>query len=224
MKPEPLPSVRGDAAPGELLSLLADGRTAGDAAATDRAIALWRDDPGARRTWHAYQLIGDVLRSDDLASEPGHDAAFVARLRTRLAAEPVVLAPGPLPAAPAAAAQASRAVRRQVWLVPAAAAAGFALVAGVMVVSRMDAGIGASGTPPLAAAPLPPSANQPVLLPNARAEELFGAHQAVGGGGFGAAQGVVRRVDFAPAPGAPVAARPGRAAPAASTALPDVPR
>ena len=36
-------------------------------------------DAAARRTWHAYHLIGDVLRSEDLASTPARDAALPRR-------------------------------------------------------------------------------------------------------------------------------------------------
>src|SRR4051812_30230061 len=81
----------GDAAALENLSALSDGEA--DAPAIARACAAWRDDAGLRSAWHAWHLIGDVLRSDDLACRPGRDAAFVAALRRRLAAEPVVLAP-----------------------------------------------------------------------------------------------------------------------------------
>jgi TorA maturation chaperone TorD len=63
------------------LSALADGQ----ADATEPACGLWRDDAAARQTWHAYHLIGDVLRSEELAREPGRDAAFVAALRADIA-------------------------------------------------------------------------------------------------------------------------------------------
>ena len=82
--------VARDAAPDEdrraLLSALADG----EADAAQAGCALWRDDAEARATWHTYHLIGDVLRSDDLAAQPARDAAFLAALRERLAAEPTV--------------------------------------------------------------------------------------------------------------------------------------
>jgi sigma-E factor negative regulatory protein RseA len=117
-----------------LISALADG----DAAALDRGCELWRSDADARATWHAYHLIGDVMRSDDLAVRPARDQDFLASLRTRLADEPVLLAPAPV--APAATPR-----RRQRWLLPAAAAAGFVAVAGVTVVARMSAD-GAGGT------------------------------------------------------------------------------
>jgi sigma-E factor negative regulatory protein RseA len=125
----------------EKLSALADGEV--DAGAVSRACSAWRDDAAARSTWHAYQLIGDVLRSDDLASDPAHDAAFLAAVRGRLAAEPVVLAPEPIsePAAPAAepavrhVARSGRGVRWS-WMAPSAVAAGFVMVAGALFVTR----------------------------------------------------------------------------------------
>ena len=76
-----------------ILSALADGDATDSEAA--RAFQAWRDDAEARSTWHAYQVIGDVLRSDDLATEPAADESFLVALRARLAVEPVVLAPQP---------------------------------------------------------------------------------------------------------------------------------
>ena len=74
-----------------LLSALADGELS--AVEVDQACALWRGDAVACGMWHNYQLIGDVLRSDDLASSPGHDRSLFERIRTVLASQPVVLAP-----------------------------------------------------------------------------------------------------------------------------------
>lgn len=116
-----------------ILSALADGdATDGEAA---RAFQAWRDDPDARASWHAYQLIGDVLRSDDLAAEPAADAAFLVALRARLATEPVVLAPQPrvqeqAPAQPLAVNASARSRAR--WQGPMAMAAGFLAVIGVL--------------------------------------------------------------------------------------------
>ena len=121
-----------------LLSSLADGEV--DHGAAARGCGLWRDDAASRADWHAYHLIGDVMRCDDLASLPRGDAAFIAKLRQRLADEPAIVAPMPTPA-PA----------RQRWLAPAAIAAGFMAVAGVVVVTRMSAP--APSTPMLAASP-----------------------------------------------------------------------
>lgn len=113
------------------LSALADGEL--DDAAVASACAHWRDDAAARERWHAYHVIGDVLRSDALASDAAHDERFVRRLRDRLAAEPAVLAPQPLPTrAPAA----LRGAGRLKWLAPAAVAAGFMAVATVLVATR----------------------------------------------------------------------------------------
>lgn len=108
-----------------LISALVDG----EAQAVQTGCELWRDDEQARGTWHTYHLIGDVLRSDDLAATPARDAAFLAALRTRLAQEPAVLAPQPAKAPP----------RRAAWRMPAAAAAGFMVVAGVLVATRLSA-------------------------------------------------------------------------------------
>jgi sigma-E factor negative regulatory protein RseA len=116
-----------------ILSALADGdATDGEAA---RAFQAWRDEPDARRTWHAWQLIGDVLRSDDLAAEPAADAAFLVALRARLAAEPVVLAPQARPVEAEAALPATAPRARARWQGPAAMAAGFLAVIGVLNVA-----------------------------------------------------------------------------------------
>ena len=115
------------------LSALADG----EREALPHGSAQWRDDAGARECWHLYHLIGDVLRSDELASPPARDAAFLAGLRQRLAAEPVPLAPAAAPASP---------LRRLGWRAPAAVAAGFAAVAATLVLMRPEGfGVGIEG-------------------------------------------------------------------------------
>lgn len=110
----------------QALSALADG----EPGQAEHACSAWRDDPRARADWHAYHLIGELLRSDDVRFAPARDAQFLGRLRERLAAEPVMLAP-------------ARAWRRDVWRrawgAPMAVAAGFAAVAGVLVVMRVAA-------------------------------------------------------------------------------------
>lgn len=108
------------------LSELVDGEA--DAAQALRLSAEWRDRREVRETWHAYQLIGDVLRSEDLARGASHDAAFLQSLRVRLAAEPVVLAPAPKPLPLPSS--------RRRWTTSAAVAAGFVAVAGSVVVMR----------------------------------------------------------------------------------------
>ncbi len=132
----------------EHLSALADGEL--DAGAVAAACASWRDNESARARWHSYQLIGDVLRSDDLASTAEKDAAFMSALRARLSTEAVVLAPEPLAAAVAAEAHrdAGRAGRARgwSWMAPSAVAAGFVAVAGMLMVTQAPApGIDAGG-------------------------------------------------------------------------------
>lgn len=206
---EPLPTP--DPHPHLSVSALADG----DAAALSAGCALWRDDPLARERWHLYHLIGDVLRSDELSSTPGRDRAFVAGVRERLAREPVPLAPSNL-SAPATSARTTMAApslthpRRLGWRAPAAVAAGFVAVAGVLVLTQgggrteptMAAQVGAAPVrvaadappPRVAAAPAPDvaSALPPLAAPRlVRSGDLLRdpgldaylrAHQAARGG------------------------------------------
>lgn len=120
------------------LSALVDGEA--DAGVAGRVCAGWRDDADLRASWHAYQLIGDVMRSDELACAPGRDSAFLVALRARLAAEPVILAPGTIAKARSAGQRAS-----WPWKAPAAVAAGFIAIAGAVLVTQ--------GVPPMADAP-----------------------------------------------------------------------
>jgi sigma-E factor negative regulatory protein RseA len=138
----------------ERLSALADGEL--DAAEVAQACAQWREAGELRASWHAYQLIGDVLRSEDLAADPARDAAFLGALRSVLATEPVVLAPqdAPLPApasASSTAANRSTRLRRWAWMAPSAVAAGFVAVAGVVMLSRAPM-LGPASAPMVAAA------------------------------------------------------------------------
>lgn len=208
MKPEPTttPSFPQPASqPHEArarISALMDGDVQG-AGDVEQACAGWRDDAEQRRTWHCYQLVGDVMRSDELARPAAHDAAFLSRLRERLAAEPVVLAPEARPAASVR--------RRSAWLMPAAAVAGFAVVAGVLVVTQVSQP-GAEAGPGFAAAPVMPSrpgaddVNRTVALPagggdrllrDERLDEYLRAHQfARGGAALSAPSMAVRRVEL----------------------------
>ena len=68
----------------EMLSALADGQLSGNA--LTQALEFSSQDEG-RETWQLYQLVGDVLRSPELARPVDH-GDFLARLR------------GPRPAAP----------------------------------------------------------------------------------------------------------------------------
>jgi sigma-E factor negative regulatory protein RseA len=191
----------------ERLSALLDGECS-EQAVRD-ACAAWRDDAGVRSAWHEYNLIGDVLRCDDLAHPAPRDALFLAALRARLAQEPVVLAPAREAAAPA------RHPRR--WLAPAAAAAGFVAVAGVLVVTRLsapdgDAGPVFAGAPNAALQPVAASmpladANEPQpivadgkLIRDARLDRYLAAHKRFGDSSAVAVPGVVLRSSATVAP------------------------
>ena len=65
----------------EMLSALADGQLSGNA--LTQALEFSSQDEG-RETWQLYQLVGDVLRSPELA-RPVDNGDFLARLRTQLA-------------------------------------------------------------------------------------------------------------------------------------------
>ena len=106
----------------ERLSALMDGELDDDAAAG--CCLRWRDDTDVRSSWHAYHLIGDVLRSGQ------HGLRGVARGQA---------AAGGAPSAGrrAGGARAARRRRRRAaasrgWLASAAVVAGFMAVAGVV--------------------------------------------------------------------------------------------
>ena len=114
----------------EVLSSFVDGECPPGVA--DDACRRWRTDPSLQRAWQTYHLIGDVLRSEELTPARPADTAFLQGLRERLAAEPVPLAPTPLPAAAPARAPRPR------WRVPAAMVAGVMAVGTAVVVLRPD--------------------------------------------------------------------------------------
>lgn len=165
------------------LSALVDGEL--DSAATLRACAQWRSDADARASWHVYHLIGDVMRSDDLASDAAHDASFLTALSARLAAEPVVLAPQPVEVgATRAKAGLERRTSRWSWLGPAAVAAGFMVVASIIVVTRGGAPSDSAGNV-LAQAPAGGTSGVTAAAP------MEGALPVVTAGAAGEAQGLV---------------------------------
>ena len=119
------------------LSRLVDGDASPDEAAS--VCGQWAGDACVREAWHEYHLIGDVLRSEELAAPAVHQADFLAQLRQRLQQEPAIVAPTPMPAP-------ARRRRPPRWLGGAAIAAGFVAVAGVLVVSRVsEPGLGEAG-------------------------------------------------------------------------------
>ncbi|MEN9544107.1 MAG: hypothetical protein RLZZ598_940 [Pseudomonadota bacterium] len=125
MKPPPPPLQP------EELSALCDGEA--DTSVAAAAAMAWRDDMELRARWHSYHLIGDVLRSEDLARSGTTDAAFLSVLRERMATEPVVLAPT---AETVRVASGLSRVARQRWMGSGAIAAGFVAVLGLVFVLR----------------------------------------------------------------------------------------
>jgi sigma-E factor negative regulatory protein RseA len=137
--------------PRELISALADGET--DAGASTQALQALADDDEALGRWHAYHLIGDVLRSGDLATAPAHDRRFLDALRSRLAEQ----RDGPRDETVSPAATSLPAARRSRprWTWPVALAAGVAALATALVVLRLPAGGDGAAAQVAAAGPAP---------------------------------------------------------------------
>jgi sigma-E factor negative regulatory protein RseA len=131
------------------LSALVDGEAAGHE--VNAACQAWRESPEARGAWHRYQLIGDVMRSEDLAAGSS-SAAFLARFKERLATEPVVLAPDSaarqrVRAEPVDVPVSAPSLRRRMWAGPMAVAAGFVMVVGALISTQggLPGGAGPEG-------------------------------------------------------------------------------
>lgn len=184
----------------EMLSALADGQLSGNA--LTQALEFSSQDEG-RETWQLYQLVGDVLRSPELA-RPVDNGDFLARLRTQLAQEaaPVAQATASSPTAPA------QPVLTQFTPPPQAAndsvfrwkmVAGLASLAAV--VTLVWSAVGGLGGPPagaqMAAVSAPVTASvsvqapavsladnqapQQVMIRDPRLDELLAAHKQFGG-------------------------------------------
>ena len=164
-----------------LLSALMDGEASTAEAA--QACQVWRDDEVGRHAWASYQLIGDVLRSEDLAGGTGSDR-FLKKLRTQLADEPVVLAPqaaarvaaaaqaapvhAPEPSAhPAVVSMASRSPRARTWSGPMAVAAAFVAVLGGVLALQSPVGTPAGAPGVVVASGAPGAAGLPGVGANA---------------------------------------------------------
>ncbi|MCT9809424.1 sigma-E factor negative regulatory protein [Acidovorax sp. Be4] len=170
----------------EQLSALADGQLAPE----DMAQALAFADSGeGRQTWQLYQLVGDVLRSPELAHHARHDV--LSGVRAQLAREP---RPAPAPLSQVAAAgptapdrAANSAVFR--WklvagLASVVAVAALAWTALPMGGSGVDAGMQlAEGGAPVQSVPattmvaLQGEAGGPVMLRDPRLDELLAAQR-----------------------------------------------
>lgn len=78
-----------DARAREALSCFADGEL--DAAESAAFVRSLCSDPEARREWTLLHVVGDALRSTEVASM--HSDTFVARVAQALEAEPAIVAP-----------------------------------------------------------------------------------------------------------------------------------
>jgi sigma-E factor negative regulatory protein RseA len=169
----------------EMVSALADGELRGDAFA--RAVDVAASDGDARDAWHAYHLIGDVLRSGEAGAGSVPDR-FLTRLQERLREE----------AHPAAAAVSPDALRVAVAVSqqprPAAAndgnfrwkvLAGVASLTAIGTVAWSLSGAPVNGgTAQLARADGPAvlaNTQRGVMIRDARLDELLAAHRQMGG-------------------------------------------
>jgi sigma-E factor negative regulatory protein RseA len=174
--------------PNELVSALTDGELRGEAFV--KSVQWLEESEEARASWHTYHLVGDVLRSGEMAATGAHDAAFVARLRSRLQGEVQLV-------------QTERAIDFEVsdtrqervgdlnhhevandasfrWKL----VAGFASVAAVTVVGwQLVAGVNApSGAPQLARVEVRTAERQAqVMIRDPQLDQLLAAHQQSGG-------------------------------------------
>jgi len=168
----------------EHVSALMDGAVEGDALSLAMDCA---QQPEGREAWHIYHLVGDVLRSPELAA--GADSqVFLARLQQRLAAEPAPAAPVAAQVSEVVAAPAPQAANTAVFRLKMAA--GFASLAVVAAVGWNSwgslQGNGPAATQLAVAAPAasgaqPASdASAAVMLRDPRLDELLAAHRQFG--------------------------------------------
>jgi sigma-E factor negative regulatory protein RseA len=129
---------------GERLSAAMDGEWEGHAGAAPAGLlsALSQQD---RQAWSLYHLVGDALRSEDLAASPAASSRFVERLAARLETEPPLVAPVLARRRAQAGSRSAWAMGRRMVMVPSfAAAAAVATLAWVLVPS-LHSGSGSIG-------------------------------------------------------------------------------
>ena len=166
----------------ELISALADGQLKGEA--FTRGVEAAVSDPLAREAWQTYHLIGDVLRSGELALGTA-PSAFLARLQPRLRQEQQIAAPAPV-ARPAIEVQAPRQLAANdgnfLWKLVASVASVAAVAAiGWPTVSGL---VGKAGQAQLAAVPGGAAAmanGAPVMIRDPRLDEFMAAHRQLAG-------------------------------------------
>lgn len=119
---------------GERLSAFVDGEGLEGSDLGQFLAGFTRQD---RAAWSDFHLIGDALRSDDLASSPDKNSAFMNAFSARFEAEAHVFAPAAIPAAAAVTASARANVFRR-RVVPAFAVAAAAATLTWIVVPQLQ--------------------------------------------------------------------------------------
>ena len=171
----------------ELISALADGQLHGEALA--RGVELATTDAAAREAWHAYHLIGDVLRSSDLA-QGSHSGVFVERIQVRLRRESIAVGPG-VSRAPAANENNFR------WKL----VAGVASLAAVAAIAWTAIDVSTAKPEGAQLAAVPPGtvlakSERGVMIRDPRLDELMATHRQLGGAALVAPAGFLRNATF----------------------------
>lgn len=176
----------------ELLSALADGELHDEEVVA--ALGLFeRGD--CQSSWGVYHLIGDVLRSPDLASPP--DSAFLLRLREQLSHEPSPISSLKAEERPAIVADPKKDLASNSSIFRWKMVAGFASLAAVAAVGWSSlaavqgpaiagrqladsAGSVSTGTPGSAVFVTAGNEGQQVMIRDHRLDELLAAHKQFG--------------------------------------------
>lgn len=185
-------SMTNDVNDREMLSALADGQLQGDA--FEAALAYSAGDGEGHATLQLYHLVGDVLRSPDLARPA--NPAFMSRLRDQLAQEPLRSLPTQLqiPAhtevvAPVRQEAANASVFRWKMVAGVASLAAVAAIGWTSLSSLQSGGAvgsqlaiapigsGSQATPVVAVAD---ADGQQVMIRDPRLDELLAAHKQFG--------------------------------------------
>lgn len=175
----------------EQLSALADGQLQGQE--FEQAMH-WAATAQGQATWTTYQVIGDVLRSAELAQHGHHD--LLAGIRTRLAQENAAPALMQQPRPPLQSAQleqvappgrsqaANASVFRWKMVAGLASLAAVSALGWHMALAPAESGGGSlvAVSAPATASPAPnhPQASASVMLRDPRLDELMAAHQQYG--------------------------------------------
>lgn len=169
----------------EMISALADGQLHGEA--LERVIRTVATDSQARTAWHTYHMIGDVLRSGDLAAGTPPVtflAGFQVRLEREQAGSGVDGSAGRVPVPQGVRASGGAANDDSFrWKLMA----GFASVAAVAAIGWITMGDAMRTQQPQMASAGPAAAvalaeHPPVMLRDSRLDEMLAAHRQLGGG------------------------------------------